>query len=404
MKSLVPVLVHAVLLSAALPASADEPAPATQPAASGASGASAAPASETTDNAGSVTAAVGTPTPPGADTPQAAASEPAKKPPTRPLEGSSVFAQTSMSTATVFQGQQQYSNPTVDSSIIMGPRYTINDAWQLRGRLIFSYEWTNGDDTVKKNEPRFSDTTVQLFYRKIPEVLKFKTSVGAGLGLPTSPESRARTLIVNPSLSFIASRPFTHVAGGDVQLILNGGFSHPFYRSTTSELATPAPYAFSCVGGSTCQDQLSGTLNPANSVTYSALLAGEWGKWSPALFYLGASSWAYSPKDAVNPVDGTALLGPTDGPATVRQNSYFSAWLDYNFSSWVTGEVGYYLSRSLLDANGQYANPLFDRYQDTRVYLGASFQIDNILQQMEGIQGEAGVVRTKNHKAPFRWF
>ena len=42
-------------------------------------------------------------------------------------------------------------------------------------------EWTRG-------EPRFSDTTVQLFYRSLPPVLGFQALVGAQVIAPTSPE------------------------------------------------------------------------------------------------------------------------------------------------------------------------------------------------------------------------
>ena len=83
---------------------------------------------------------------------------------------------------------------------------------------------------------------------------------------------------------------------------------------------------------------------------------------------------------------------------------YFSAWLDYNWNAWFTTEVGYWMQRAALTADGKYGNPFFDRYQDMRVYLGASFQVDNLIKQLEGGSGEGGIVRAKNTKTPMWTF
>ena len=344
---------------------------------------------------------------PGTDTPGAAGEDGKPKPKPRPWAGTQIFATTSMTTATVFKGQQQYSNPTVDSSLWLQPRYALSDAFQLRGLLVFSYEYTNADDTQTRNEPRFSDTTLSLFYRKIPMLPGgIKPAIAVSTGLPTSPESRARTVIFTPGATLQLVKPIEHVLGGEVDIIASGVYSHPFYRNTTGEIRGQRPYAFQCVGGGTsCQDQLSGTFNVSDSVGYSLLISGEWGKWSPALFYRGTSQWAYSGSNVKNPVDGTDVSSPAGfEPKTIRQRSYFSAWLDYNANAWLTAEVGYWLDRTTLAEDGTRGNPFFDRYQDMRVYLGASFNIDNIMKQLEGGPAEAGIVRAKNTRTPIGQF
>ena len=334
---------------------------------------------------------------PATDTPGASGADGKPKPKPRPWAGTQIFATTSMTTSTVFKGQTQYNDPTVDSSVWLQPRYALSEAFQLRGLLVFSYEYTNADDTVTKNEPRFSDTTLSLFYRKIPELPGgIKPAVAVSAGLPTSPESRARTLIFTPGVSVQLVKAFEKVLGGEVDIIAGGLYSHPLYRNTTSEIRGSRPYAFQCVGGNSCQDQLSGTFNVSDSVGYSLLVSGEWGKWSPALFYRGTSQGAYTGSDVKNPVDGTTVGSPAGfEPTHIRQRSYFSAWLDYNANSWLTAEVGYWLDRTTLGENGTRGNPFFDRYQDMRVYLGASFNIDNIMKQLEGGSTEAGIVRAK---------
>jgi hypothetical protein len=353
---------------------------------------------------------LGTSTSPASDQPQAAAEEPKAKPKPRAWAGTSIFMSTSTSTATIFKDQQQDYNPTVDSNIYFLPRYAINEAFQLRGRLIFTYEWTNSDETVTKHEPRFSDTTLQLFYRKIPEVAGIKPMVALNAGLPTSPESRARTLVFTPGATLQLSKGVEHVAGGELLFLASAVYSHPIYRNTTPEVRTARPYAFQCVGGNACTDQLSGTFNPSDSISYAFLASGEWGKWNPAIYYLGSSQWAYTGRSLtandVQPGLGNQPIGSStaQGPTNVRQLHYFSAWLDYNWNSWFTSEVGYWLQRSALTEDGKYGNPFFDKYQDMRVYIGASFQVDNLIKQLEGGSAEAGIVRAKNNKTPMWTF
>lgn len=350
---------------------------------------------------------VGTsPTTPGADAPAEAAEEPAPKPKPRPWAGTNIFATTAMTTGTIFQGQQQTHNPTVDSTIFLLPRYSLGSSFQLRGRLLFTYEWTNNDFTSTRNEPRFSDTTLQLFYRDIPEipVVGIKPLVAATVMLPSSPESRARTMYVSPGLTLQLAKAVEHVLGGDLLFLSNIMYLHPIYGSTTPEIRTDMPYTPSCFGGGgACTEQLSGIMNPSDILSYSLMVIGEWGHWAPGLGYFGGSQWTYSPR-AVNDQFGRPIVTTESfRPASVRQTSFFTAWLDYNINAWLTAEVGYQLSRSLLDAQGQISNPFFDRYQDMRVYLGANFAIDNIMKALEGGPTDAGIVRAKGRSPIFNY-
>jgi hypothetical protein len=67
-------------------------------------------------------------------------------------------------------------------------------------------------------------------------------------------------------------------------------------------------------------------------------------------------------------------------------------------NSWLTPEVGYWLSRSVLNEAGQRGNQFFDRYQDMRVYVGANVAIDNVLKALEGGPADSGIVRAQNRK------
>lgn len=342
---------------------------------------------------------------PATDTPQASAEEPAKKPKPRPFAGTQVFAQTSMTTNTIFRGQTQYDNPTVEGSLWLLPRYTLSDAFQLRGRMIVSYEMTNSDTTTYRNEPMLSDTTLQLYYKKIPEIATVKPMLALNAGIPTSKLSRARTQVVAPGATLQLVKGFEDVLGGEIMLLGMGIYSHPIYTSNTAEVSDPrAPGAFNCAGGNGCTDLLTGTLNPSDSLAYALIVVGEWGKWAPAFYYLGASQWVYHPT-TVNQSD--VIAGAPNEPveglgsrSSVRQTHYFSAWLDYNWNSWLTAEIGGWNSTSALTGEGKYSNPFFNRYADTRVYIGFNFNIDNLMKQLEGGDAEAGIVRAKNTHQP----
>jgi hypothetical protein len=348
----------------------------------------------------------GSPVQAPSDTPAKPAPRPAGEEP-RPWAGSALYNQNSITTGTIFRGQQLYPNATVESSLFVLPRYAINRAFQLRARTVVTYEYTNSDSSTYRNEPLLSDTTLQLYYRSIPKVLGFQPAVAASAALPTSKLSRARTMIFTPSALLQVSRPIERFFGGEALILSTVAYGHPIYR-TENPVVTDArpPGAFACVGGSNCQDLLGGALNPSDTLSYSFLFEAEWGKWSPALFYLGATQWAYRPTEAANPVDGRPIERPAGfEPTSVRQTHYFSAWLDYNFNSWFTGEVGFWNSVQGLDASGQRSNLFFDRYQDTRVYLGCSIQLDNLVRTLQGgEEGEGGVVRAKNKRSPIAFF
>ncbi len=319
--------------------------------------------------------------------------EPAKKPPVRRFSGTQIFVQTSANLNTFFPAMQPDRNVTIDQSLWMLPRFTINDSFQLRGRLIFNYEFTNSDTTTTRNEPRFNDATVQLFYKKVPAFGGgFKLNPFVQVGVPLSPESQARTMLLAPGMGVQLSRGFEHVLGGELLLLTSATYSHPFYRYTTAGLNNPPPYAPQCLGGTGCTDQANGVANMSDSLSFVFLAAQEWGKWSPAAFFMLGNQWAYTFKD----IPGVTRI---EDRSTFRQSTYFSAWLDYNANEWFTAEVGYFMGRNMLTAQGKVAGPeawIFDKTQDNRVYLGVNVNLDNLAKVISGEAGAGGVVRAKN--------
>ncbi len=375
--------------AAPAPAAPTTPAPA-EPAA--------APAEPAAPSTG-ITLSTGTPK---KDSATEAKKEPEKKPKPRPFAGTQLFTQLASSTSTFAPGQTQTQNPTTDLTFFFLPRYAISKNWQLRGRTTFTYEFTNGDSTTTRNEPRFGDTSLQLFFRGIPAVAGIKPQVAVSLGFPTSPESRARTVVMTPGLNAQLAKSFEDLPGkGEIDVILLGSYTHPLYTNTTGGIRGDFQYSRQCWGGAGCVDQLGGAANASDTLAWTAIISGSWGKWSPAVLFNLSHQFLYkfSPTNDYNAEKNLTAQRLSD-PTTIRNGTYFSFWLDYEANAWLTPEIGYYMARSTLRADGTYGNPFFDRYQDMRVYLGANVNLDNLEKAIEGGAAEGGVVRAKNRKGP----
>ncbi len=325
--------------------------------------------------------------------------------------GSSVFTQTGTTLSTLVKSYNGNYNPTVQTFTSFSPRYKINKNFQLRGRIAATYEWTNSDSTTYAHELELSDTNVQLFYQGVKGFdlgggVKLKLSPFLGAGLPTSKQSRYRTMFVSPSLGVQAALPIEKLFGGEWMIIANTIFTHPFYRytngviqngpenATLDSVRTENAGNIAATGSS--QRLGAGPGNMANSLSWTAIVVAEYGKFSPGAFMLGSSQFYYTPK-------ATPGLSASTDPPNVRNSTFFAAWLDYHFNDWLTPEVGYQQFRSSLAADGKFGNPFFSKYQDATVYLGANIQLDSLYKALSGSQGAAGVVRAKNN-TPIRFY
>lgn len=305
--------------------------------------------------------------------------------------GSQLFIQTSANLNVFVPDLQLTRNETVDTSLTFLPRFDLGAGLQLRGRIGLAYEFTNSDFTARTNEVLLSDTTLQLFYRKLP-ALPWGTrwQVAAQVSFPTSKISQAQTNIITPGVLAQAFHGFSDVLGGAVLLMATGAYSRPLYESTTPRTTEALPYTRQCfsVADVTCSRQSSGLANVRDNLTWSSILLGTWGAWSPAVFFRMSHQFPYAFRD---------LPGVEDDPAggnDVRVLTTFAAWVDYSANSWLTLEVGYSMARNILSAQGDIGNPVFDEFQDMRLYLAANVGLDRFYRALSGQGGDAsGVIR-----------
>lgn len=296
-------------------------------------------------------------------------------------------------------GNQLTTNRTVDMSLSLRPRFTLSRMFQVRAGLDFNYEFTNSDFTTTRNEPRFADPFVDLWVTGIPAVGPLKMWVAPRLVFPVSPESRAQTRILTAGMVFQAAVGVEHFLGGDLAIIANAVYTHNFDQFTTPGLRPESieqrGYSPSCFGVPTdtgCANQVSGLANASDVMSWAVILAPSWGIWSPGVFFR---------MQHIFPHQFRALEGTSNGvaqPNTVRQTTFFAAWLDVNPNPWFTLEVGYSMGRNILQANGQYGNPIWDDNQDMRLYVSTVITVDKLYQALSGAsRGSGGVIRTQRN-------
>lgn len=321
------------------------------------------------------------------------------------FEGSTLYAQTSISTTTIAPQQQLTQSSTVESWFLFQPRITLHKDWQLRGRATLSYEWTDtaNTSTTTKNEPMFGDTILSIFYRGIPEIpkAKVKTQVGFNLGLPTSKLSWARTMIVTPGLTAAFSRNFEKVLGGTVSVAMSGTFSHPFYQYKTAGPLGGTPYSFAVApfaGGASADSSAAiagfGSASPENVLSFIFNLSAEWElpkKWgsiSPSAVMFWTNAWKYQFADVpIGSVTGSNASGNVPRLAdrtSFQQSTYFNLALDWSPTKWLAVEGGYYMFRNLIGEDGKLHNPFFDDMQDMRLYLAVNFTLDQLYLAVSG--------------------
>jgi hypothetical protein len=342
--------------------------------------------------------AAATPTPAVAPSPAAA---PARRP--TPWAASQLSI-TSSANGDLFDRSYRPSSNAIaalDLNVSLRPRYRISRAWQVRARWDFNIEFTNSDTTQSYREPRLSDPTTDLWFLGIPALGDFRFAIAAGFLFPVSPESRANTLIVQPRVIGQAAWGI-EALGGEIAVIGQVVYSHPFFQYSTPGVTGQFPYARTSSGADsglalgTINNQLSGRTNVHDQLSWTLILAPSWGKWSPGLAFSMTHQWAYGETHNASAPDGTQV-GVGSSGSHVRQLTSFSGWLDYTANSWFTAELGYFMTRRLLRDDGTYGNPIYDPYQDWRVYLNANIVLDKLFDAIRGSgQGEGGVIRTQN--------
>lgn len=309
----------------------------------------------------------------------------------RRFAGSQLFTQVAANLNTFFPDLQQTPNETVGMAVVLAPRFDLGEGFQLRARAGFDLEFTDSDWTKYQNEVMWRDTSVQLFYRGLPAMpWGTRAQFAVQASLPTSKVSQAQTNIVTPGALGQVFHTFTDVLDGAVTVIATANYSHPIFESGSPQLRYDYDYARSCgAGAAACTTSIGGANNVSDRFSWSALLVGGWGDFAPGVFFGMGHDFPIEAETG-----GTAADPGVEEFAGVRNTMSFAAWLDWNATSWLTAEIGYSMSRGLLDGDGTYGNPIFDRDENMQVYALFNVGLDRFYKALAGDESEAqGVIR-----------
>lgn len=278
------------------------------------------------------------------------------------LAGSAVALTTAANLQTFAPSQQLTHNPAVTTAFVVTPRVNLLKGLAATARFGFSYDWTNNDFTKTEHEPLLLDTTVGVNYLGLPALpWGSRLSLTAGLTLPTSKVSRARTMLVTPSANVQMWHVFSDILGGRLITAAGGGYQHAFYRYTTPGIVDDQPYAPQCFGADlTCVEQASGLANISDVLSWNVAVVGQWSFVAPGVAFGLDHQFPHQFDGVVSPVDVD--------PSTVRVASSFDVWTDFFLPAGVTARVGYTFTRDVLAGDGRFGNPVFDRYQDGQLY------------------------------------
>ncbi len=288
--------------------------------------------------------------------------------------GQSELCQNTGTDALALNCANSSSQPTADFTFYFRPRWTFSDNFQIRGLLVGSVEMTDTafTNTTYQHQFLFSDPVVDFMYTGLPTIGGFKINLALRTTFPLSLASQAQTRIMGLGAVVSIIRPIPHVLGGALTFAVIGAYLHPFYEYTTPGTDT-VPYARQCGpgGDASCTGQGGSSYNVANSFSLIATAQLAWTHFNLNAIMWLTNSLTYGPS-------GIGATSAIADPSTIRDSSYFIFSGEYTPSDWMGIEVGYFMQRSFLMADGTIGNPIYDPYQDSRVYLGFNFTLDRM--------------------------
>lgn len=267
----------------------------------------------------------------------------------------------------------------------LAPRVWLGRGFQLRAGLSFARAFSNHDTTTTRNETRFHDGALDLWFHGIPSFAGFHPAVAVGLTLPLSPESRARTLLVGtPILGQLAW--WRRVSSVVLFARLSLGWEHRFYEYTTPGVRSSSSFRAMCYGGGGgCSNQLSGVASITDFYWASLTFAPRWRYVSPGV------SFAYT---IATPAAFDGVIDGRTASETVHNFTTFSVWLEFVPAPPVSVIISYTQSRSVLDGDGTYGNPFWAPFQHPAVALTVALRLDELAAAFRREpMGPGGVVR-----------
>ncbi len=319
---------------------------------------------------------------------------------TNPLRGSTLLLDQSMTTQTAHLDStpQQSYVPLYELWLSLRPRYHFDEHWSMRGRLDYTKELTNNQQTTYYREDVFGDIWTDLVYQTKLESLWPGTKADIGLRAlwPTSKASQAAGTYVTAGARGGVQHTFP-INGEDARYLddfhvrLSFTYLHPFTTATTPTDYGSFAYTRQNVDEfSFVSDQIQGTtivdhtfwaiVDTGLQITPKLSLTAD-------LIFI--NQWHYPPSNASV---GTALA-PVDVPRSATdtqftENTWFIANLDYSLVDEIDLGLGYYNLANAIAPDGQrrgvFGSDNIWWSPDARVFFDVTANLDALFDDASG--------------------
>ena len=269
------------------------------------------------------------------------------------FRGSSLSITHAVSYGTIDRSLDQTYNPFFGTTVSIAPRYWISPQLFVAGGLSIDREWTERDDGTYGDETRLSDLTLRigsLIHRWDFGLLSF---IGAGVRLPTSLASQARTL--NSTYNGVIALIQSLGSWGSLSYSFNAAFNH--VRYTTGENETPRirGCASDPIG---CGSYVNTGVRNAKWVTTHSFSFN----WFP-LSWLFVSSSISLIESYLFPrgVDDSSISYLAQETTNKRYLISYSSEVDFQPLSWLVVALMVDTTNPQLAPNSTYYDPFFNR-------------------------------------------
>jgi hypothetical protein len=319
-----------------------------------------------------------------------------------PLRGSIFIFDQSITTQTAGVGFQtpQSSWPYYGLWMSLRPRWYFNDHVFLRGRLDYTKELTNTEQTTNRDEDVFGDLRTDIVYQTpLAEEGTWKNTkvaIGARALWPTSKISiDSGTYVTLGALGEVTQK---FVLRGDDAPALNGGhvgltlaYLHPISNSTTPYTPNFAYTREDPEGASFISHQITGqTLAEHTVLSFLDLGLDITPKLTATLDWILINQWHYAPPAACITITNGQACPPRINDQQFIQQTWILAALDYELVPELSVGIGYYNLANSIASDGT-VKTLWDGgahsllwSPDARFFLDFTANLDKIYEDASG--------------------
>ena len=275
------------------------------------------------------------------------------------------------------RGAELTYNPYYAMTLGFRGQWWFNQRLYLRVSFALTRELTESDLTTDSGEIWPSDTTLRAGAYRLYTIPRAKIALSASLDLiaPTSPASRARTMVLGLRPGVALQRSFSVLSG--LLLRYSFSFNKLLHRTTTAEREVPLIPSCGLAEGGCSQYLNRGLRNPSWRLTHQALAYLQLRPWVA----LAASFAART--DYLHRATDDARVSSVPQESTDERYA-LSTDFSLTFIPWraLSVSLGLNTDSPLLAPDGNLRAPVFNRY--TVFYLDLGLDLAELVAKLRG--------------------